>query len=220
MRLLTPLSPVLRPTSHLPSFPIASYPLLPFPTNHTPPPSLGMSHSAQPDPNTNTNNHRPLHRPARPVLRLDTRPETLYPSFAANPPPTPRTPINLATVANPALSPVAVVSAPRRHHPPGRRDAMEPRTAHFVRFLQQISAVLVSDTSVSPGGGGDAIMSAFAVYFPSVASDPRAVAAAGKGGIVDRITALNALVMALVPVEGDPGRRPPRITERAPSFMR
>jgi hypothetical protein len=77
---------------------------------------------------------------------------------------------------------------------------MEPRTAHFVWFLRTIDSVTQGPEA------GDAILAALAVYFPSVAADPAAVLAAGSGSIETRVIALNALVMAKVPPEGDPAR--------------
>ncbi|GMK58740.1 hypothetical protein CspeluHIS016_0601820 [Cutaneotrichosporon spelunceum] len=233
MRLSTPLSPLSPLSQHNPlrhSFPPNHAPVAAHsPKPLSPIPRMRGTRSTYP------RDHKavPLTTRVRPVLCVDTRPEVLFPVpvFVA-PPQTPRlgtqrtlTPVFLAPPTRSQGSSQSSSPVPRPRRPSPRRDAMEPRTADFVHFLQRMSAALHTDddgagvaTSTGAGGGGtasttaaaastDAILSAFAVYFPTVARDARALAAAKQGTITECVAALNALVIAQVPPEGDPGLR-------------
>ncbi|CAK9786999.1 unnamed protein product [Cutaneotrichosporon oleaginosum] len=222
MRLLTPLSALpFNP------FPLASHPLPPPIPNSSLSFSCMRQSQATPPPATAT--QQPLlslnnagadtesTHPPRPRLRLDTRPEVLSPSLERRSHPSTPSRATHSPLSRSSISPRSRTRARR----PRRRDAMEPRTVHFVGFLQRMHATLDAaavGTVSSAGGGaeatvtatamatGEAIMAALEVYFPSLAREPAAWAAVRKGSLEARVTALHTLVLARVPPEGDPAR--------------
>lgn len=92
----------------------------------------------------------------------------------------------------------------------GEGDAPTARTLAYMAFLRRVSRTLAesgyNNTETGEDQAAEVIVAALKCHFPTVAADECIPALLATGSVEARVRAVTELIVALVPLEGDPAR--------------